>query len=154
MKNHALFKTLNDEEYKQLIQIFEERAIKKDSIIIKEGEIGDSAFLLIEGKVSVVKETIYGEDYVVTIIEAGGDEFFGEINLIDKGKRTSTIKTVEDSVILEVTSDKLKKFMDKHPTIGYKIMWYMSKSLAKHLRKADNDVITLFNALVEVVEND
>jgi CRP-like cAMP-binding protein len=154
MKNHALFKTLTDEEYNLLIQIFKERNIKKDAIIIKEGEIGDSAFLLIEGKVSVVKETIYGEDYVVTIIDAGGDEFFGEINLIDKGKRTSTIKAVENSVILEVTSDTLKHFMDKHPHIGYKIMWYMSKSLAKHLRKADNDVITLFNALVEVVEND
>ena len=74
--------------------------------------------------------------------------------MIDKGKRTSTIKTIEDCVILEVTSDNLKKFMDNNPAIGYKIMWYMAKSLAKHLRKADNDVITLFNALVEVVEND
>jgi CRP-like cAMP-binding protein len=154
MKNHALFKNLTSEEYELILQVFQEKAIPKDTIIIQEGEIGDSAFLLIKGKVSVVKETMYGEDYVVTFIEAGGDEFFGEINLIDKGKRTSTIKTIEDSVILEVTSDELKSFMDKNPTIGYKIMWYMSKSLAKHLRKADNDVITLFNALVEVVEND
>jgi CRP/FNR family cyclic AMP-dependent transcriptional regulator len=74
--------------------------------------------------------------------------------LIDEGKRTSTIKTIEDSVILEVTRDKFKNFMDQHPTIGYKIMWHMAKSCANHLRKADNDIITLFNALVEVVEND
>jgi len=154
MKNHSLFRQLTQEEYDRLINIFQEKHIPKDTILIKEGDTGDSAFLLVEGKVSIVKETIYGEDYVVTIIEAGGDEFFGEINLIDKGKRTSTITTIEDSVILEVTSDKLKNFMDKNPTIGYKIMWYMSKSLAKHLRKADSDVITLFNALVEVVEND
>jgi len=154
MKKHSLFKNLTNEEYEKVIQIFKKRDIPKDTIIIKEGEIGDSAFLLLEGKVSVVKETIYGEDYVVTIIEAGGDEFFGEINLIDKGKRTSTIKTIDKCTILEVTSDTLKEFMDKNPTIGYKIMWHMAKSLAKHLRKADNDVITLFNALVEVVEND
>ncbi len=154
MKEHSLFKNLTQKEYEKVIQIFETKHIPKDTIIIKEGEIGDSAFLLLEGKVSVVKETIYGEDYIVTIIEAGGDEFFGEINLIDKGKRTSTIKTIENCVILEVTSDKLKNFMDNNPTIGYKIMWHMAKSLARHLRKADNDVITLFNALVEVVEND
>jgi len=154
MKTHALFKHLTQEEYELIIQIFKEKKIDANTIIIQEGDNGDSAFLLIEGKVSVVKETMYGEDYVVTIIEAGGDEFFGEINLIDKGKRTSTIKTIQKSVILEVTSDKLKSFMDKYPTIGYKIMWYMAKNLAKHLRKADNDVITLFNALVEVVEND
>jgi len=154
MNKISLFKNLTDEEYNKLIKIFTRKEIKKDTVIIQEGEIGDSAFLLEKGKVSVVKETIYGEDYVVTIIDAGGDEFFGEINLIDKGKRTSTIKAIEDCIILEVTSDKLKQFMDNNPIIGYKVMWYMAKSCAKHLRKADNDVITLFNALVEVVEND
>jgi len=154
MKNHAIFKSLTKEEYDKLIKIFTEKKIPKNTVLIKEGDSGDSAFLLIEGKVSIVKETIYGEDYVVTIIEAGGDEFFGEINLIDKGKRTSTITAIEDSVILEVTSDTLKNFMDNNPTIGYKILWYMTHSLARHLRKADSDVITLFNALVEVVEND
>ena len=154
MYNHPLFKELTKEEAQKLLEIFERKEIKKDTIIIKEGDIGNSAFLLIEGKVSVQKETIYGDDYVVTIIEAGGKEFFGEINLIDEGKRTSTIKALEDCVILEVTKDKLKKFMDENPEIGYKIMWYMAQSCARHLRKADNDLITLFNALVEVVEND
>ena len=154
MKNHSIFKNLTQDEYDKIIGIFVEKQIPKDTILIKEGENGDSAFLLVEGKVSVVKETIYGEDYVVTLIEAGGDEFFGEINLIDKGKRTSTIKTIEDSVIFEVDSDSLYNFMNQNPTIGYKIMCYLAKSLAKHLRKADNDVLTLFNALVEVVEND
>ena len=154
MYNHSIFKNLTEEEAKKLAQIFEKKEIPKGTLLIKEGENGNSAFLLIEGKVSVVKETVYGEDYVVTIIKAGGDEFFGEINLIDEGKRTSTIKAVEDCIILEVTKDKLKNFMDKNPEIGYKIMWYMAKSCARHLRKADEDLITLFNALVEVVEND
>ena len=154
MKKHSLFKNLTNEEYEKVIQIFETKHIPKDTIIIKEGDNGDSAFLLLKGKVAVIKETIYGEDYIVTEIEAGGGEFFGEINLIDKGKRTSTIKTITDCEILEVKSDTLKNFMDNNPTIGYKIMWHMARSCAKHLRKADNDVIALFNALVEVVEND
>jgi CRP-like cAMP-binding protein len=154
MKQLSLFKNLNEDEYNKLIKIFEEKNIPKNQTLITESEKGDSAFLLKKGKVSISKETIYGEDYIVTIIEAQGDEFFGEVNLIDKGKRTSTIKTIEDSVILEVTSEKLKNFMDKNPVIGYKILSYLAKSYVKHLRKADNDVITLFNALVEVVEND
>jgi CRP/FNR family cyclic AMP-dependent transcriptional regulator len=154
MYNHPLFKELNKEEYEKLIKIFTKKEVKKNTVLIKEGDIGDSAFLLIKGKVSVSKESIYNEDYIVTIIEAGGNELFSEINLIDGGKRTSTIKTIEDSIILEVTRNKLKNFMDQNPEIGYKIMWHMAKDCATHLRKADNDMITLFNALVEVVEND
>jgi len=154
MYNQAIFKELNKEESEKLVKIFEEKNIPKDTLLIKEGEIGNSAFLLLKGKISITKETMYGEDYVVTIIEGGGDEFFGEVNLIDEGKRTSSVRTVEDSVILEVQGDKLKNFMDNNKEIGYKIMWYMAKSCANHLRKADNDLLTLFNALVEVVEND
>ena len=154
MKKHPLFSELSQVEYNEFIKAFTKKEIKKDTTLVKEGENGDSAFLLIEGKVSVIKESIYGEDYIVTIIDAKGDEFFGEVNLIDKGKRTSTIKTIEDSVILEIDSKSLYKFADKNPIIGYKIFKYLSQNIAKHLRKADNDVITLFNALVEVVEND
>jgi CRP/FNR family cyclic AMP-dependent transcriptional regulator len=152
--NHPIFRELNEIEKQKVLKIFKKREIKKDEIVVKEDEVGDSAFLLVEGKVQVLKKSIYNEAYVVTIIEAGGKEFFGEINLIDGGKRTSTIKTIEDSVILEITRDEFKKFMDKNPITGYKIMWQMTQSCAKHLRKADEDIITLFNALVEVVENE
>ena len=154
MYQHTLFEKLNEDEYNQFLQVFEEKKIKKGETIIKDGESGETAFLLIEGQVSVIKETIYGEDYIVTTIDAGGDEFFGEINLIDKGVRTSTITAVTDVVILELSNKNLFQFMDKNPVIGYKIMSYLAKSFSKHLRKADDDLITLFNALVEVVEND
>jgi len=154
MRNYSLFQELNDDEYNKLLTIFKTKKIDKDTILIKENENGSSAFFLLAGKVSILKETIYGEDYIVTIIDSNGEEFFGEVNLIDNGKRTSTITAVEDCEILEVNSDDLKVFMDNNPVIGYKIMTYLAKACAKHLRKADNDVITLFNALVEVVEND
>ena len=152
--NYSLFEELTKDEIKQLESIFEKKYIKKGTIIMQEGQIGDSAFFLLEGKVSIIKETMYGEDYIVTTIDSNGDEFFGEINLIDKGKRTSTIRALEDCIIFETNSVKLETFMEDNKLIGYKILKYMSKSLAKHLRKSDNDVLTLFNALVEVVEND
>ena len=151
---NSFLANLNNNEKEKLETIFEIKSIKKGTIIMQEGQIGDSAFFLLEGKVSVIKETMYGEDYVVTTISSQGDEFFGEINLIDKGKRTSTIKALENCVIFETNSQKLEKFMNENTVIGFKIMKYMAQSLAKHLRKADNDVLTLFNALVEVVEND
>jgi hypothetical protein len=44
--------------------------------------------------------------------------------------------------------------MDEKPTIAIKLLWVIAYDISNHLRKADNDVITLFNAFVEVVEND
>ncbi len=153
MREHPIFKLLSDEEYKFAIDYFEEESIKKGEFILKEGEYSSMAFLLKEGKVAIIKETIYRDDYVITYIEPG-DEFFGEVNLIDRGLVTSTIKAAEDCVILKIGHDDFVRILDEHPEIAAKMLWVISYDLTKHLRKADNDVITLFNALVEVVEND
>jgi len=151
---HSIFKALNDREIEEILPYFEEKFIKKDEFIVKEGEYSDMAFVLKSGEVSVIKETIYKDDYIITDIKAGGDEFFGEVNLIDRGLVTSTIKAKSDCKILQITHNDFINMMDEKPTIAIKLLWVVAYDITKHLRKADHDVITLFNAFVEVVEND
>lgn len=154
VKKHPLFSTLNEEEFDALISNFDKKQLKKETTITSESNDSQKAFILVKGKVAVIKETMYHEDYIVTEIDANGKEFFGELNIVDCGKVTSTIKTLTECTILEVNHTKLKPFLDANPIIGYKVAWYLCNSLARHLRKADDDIHTLFNALVEVVEND
>jgi CRP-like cAMP-binding protein len=151
---HSIFKALNDSEIREVMPYFEEKEVKKGEFIVKEGEFSDKAFLLLEGEVSVIKETIYKDDYIITDIKAGGDEFFGEVNLIDRGLVTSTIKAKSDCKILQITHNDFINMMDEKPTIAIKLLWIIAYDITTHLRKADSDVITLFNAFVEVVEND
>ena len=151
---HSIFKALNDEELNEILPYFETKFIKAGEFIVKEGEYSDIAFLLQKGEVSVIKETIYKDDYIITDIKAGGDEFFGEVNLIDRGLVTSTIKAKSDCEILQITHNDFVNLMDEKPLVAVKLLWVIAYDITKHLRKADSDVITLFNAFVEVVEND
>ncbi|AZV45952.1 hypothetical protein C3L23_01305 [Nautilia sp. PV-1] len=151
---HSIFKALNDSEVEEILPYFQQKKVKAGDFIVKEGEYSDSAFLLQSGEVSVIKETIYKDDYIITDIKAGGDEFFGEVNLIDRGLVTSTIKAKTDCDILQITHNDFINMMDEKPTIAIKLLWVVAYDISKHLRKADSDVITLFNAFVEVVEND
>jgi CRP-like cAMP-binding protein len=151
---HSIFKALNDEELNEILPYFETKFIKAGEFIVKEGEYSDIAFLLQKGEVSVIKETIYKDDYIITDIKAGGDEFFGEVNLIDRGFVTSTIKAKSDCEILQITHNNFVNLMDEKPLIAIKLLWVITYDITKHLRKADKDVLTLFNAFVEVVEND
>jgi CRP/FNR family cyclic AMP-dependent transcriptional regulator len=154
MKKHPIFKTLTEEEFEKIKDFFKEKRFKAGEIIVKEGEYSEKAFILNEGEVSVIKETIYKNDYIITDIKAGGDEFFGEVNLIDRGLVTSTIKAKTDIKIFEITHNDFITILDMYPVIGAKMLWIISYNLTKHLRKADRDIITLYNAFVEVVEND
>ena len=154
MREHPVFKTLSYEEYEKTLEFFETKEYKKDEFILKEGEYSSKAFILIEGEVEIYKTSIYNDDYVVTNVKGGGDEFFGEINLIDRGLVTSTIRTLSNVKTLEIEHNSFITLMDNFPEIGSKMLWMISLNLSKHLRKADNEILTLFNALVEVVEND
>ncbi len=154
MREHPIFKTLNNEEYEKTLEFFEVKKYKKDEFILKEGEFSSKAFILLEGVVEIYKTSIYNDDYVVTNVKGGGDEFFGEINLIDRGLVTSTIRALSDVKTLEIEHNAFITLMDNFPEIGTKMLWMISLNLSKHLRKADNEILTLFNALVEVVEND
>jgi len=151
---HPLFNTLTKEEFEKVIPFFDEKKYRRGEFILKEGEYSSKAFILLEGKVEIYKVSIYREDYVVNVISAKGEEFFGEINLIDSGLVTSTIKAITDIKTLEITHNDFISLIDNYPAIAVKMLWVISLDLSKHLRKADNEILTLFNALVEVVEND
>jgi CRP/FNR family cyclic AMP-dependent transcriptional regulator len=154
MREHPIFKTLTNKEFEKIKDFFKEKEYKAGDIIVKEGEYSEMAFILKEGEVSVIKETIYKNDYIITDIKAGGEEFFGEVNLIDRGLVTSTIKAKTDIKVFEITHNDFITILDMYPVIGSKMLWIISYNLTKHLRKADKDIITLYNAFVEVVEND
>ena len=154
MRNHPIFKTLSDDEYEKVINFFEERNYKKGDLVAKEGEYSSKAFILLIGEVEIYKTSIYKEDYVVNKVRGGGNEFFGEINLIDRGLVTSTIKAISDIKTLEIEHNSFINLIDTYPQIAAKMLWMISLNLSKHLRKADNEILALFNALVEVVEND
>jgi len=154
MRTHPLFKTLSDEEYKQALEFFEEKSYKKGEYIVKEGEYSAKAFILLDGEVEIYKTSIYNDNYVVSKVKGGGNEFFAEVNLIDGGLVTSTVKAVSDIKTLEIEHNSFITLLDSYPTIASKMLWMISYDLSKHLRKADNEILTLFNALVEVVEND
>ncbi len=154
MREHPIFKTLSDDEYQKVLAFFEEKSYEKGTLISKEGEYSSKAFILLEGEVEIYKTSIYKDDYVVSSVKGGGEEFFAEINLIDRGLVTSTIKAVTDIKTLEIEHKSFITLIDTYPETAVKMLWMISLNLSKHLRKADSEILTLFNALVEVVEND
>jgi CRP/FNR family cyclic AMP-dependent transcriptional regulator len=136
MKNHPIFRTLTDEEFEKIKEFFKEKKFTAGELIVKEGEYSEKAFILKEGEVSVIKETIYKNDYIITDIKAGGEEFFGEVNLIDRGLVTSTIKAKTNVKIYEITHNDFITILDIYLVIGSKMLWIISYNLTKHLRKS------------------
>jgi len=155
LKNIVLFQDFQKDEdvLKKIDRLFTARKAKKGDVVIKEGEEGDELFIIKSGSVRILKNTLQDEPYTVVILNAAQNIFFGEIGLLLNDRRTATVIAEEDSTFLVTTKDKFKEFGEKESYIAMKITRQIAQILARRLHKTNDDVVTLFSALVSEVES-
>lgn len=79
-------------------------SIAKDTVLFKQGEAGDCAYVVESGKVLVYLEI---DQKIVPIAQIKKGEIFGEMSLIDSLPRSASVKAAEDTVLNVVTKDQL-----------------------------------------------
>ena len=78
--------------------------ILNGSVLFREGDQGDCAYVIEEGKILVYLER-EGEEVPISLLKKG--EIFGEMSLIDNLPRSASVKALEDCVLAVVTKDQL-----------------------------------------------
>lgn len=112
------------------------RVYEKGDLIVKQGEIADSFYILAAGQVKVFVSKDEKEVIVGTLV-AG--EFFGEISLFDQEPRSASVEALERCYVQQLSYKSLQKVMDRSPHIAKKMMQGMSQ----RLRHADRQISTL-----------
>jgi serine/threonine protein kinase len=107
LRDMPFFQDFGDVALWEAIRIGSWHSIGAETIVIKEGEQGESVYLLIEGEVGV---TLTGKP-LATITRGG---CFGEVLYFAgaSGRRTTTIVSVDKIVVLEIRSDALRAATD------------------------------------------
>jgi len=154
LKNIVLFKDFreNTEVLKKIAELFVERKAKKGNVIIREGDVGDELYIIKEGSVRVLKNTLQNEPYTVVLLSVDQHVFFGEIGLLLNDKRTATVVAEVDSIFLVTNRKKFQEFGEKEPLVALLITRQIAQILAKRLHKTNEDVVTLFSALVTEID--
>jgi CRP/FNR family cyclic AMP-dependent transcriptional regulator len=153
-----LFKSLNPAQIKALLNICRKVKFSENEIIMKEGDTGDSLFIILEGKVEVIKSLVIGstgeeddreavKNKVFTRIDEKSHAVFGEIALLDECKRTATIRAVTDCIFYEIKKDDFLRFIETDGVSGCKILLNLARVISARLRKADEDTIKLTTVL-------
>lgn len=141
LKKSILFENMTDDELSRISGIWgipEGKIYRKSSVICKRGELGDSLYLIHSGKVRI---SIPTEEEEIVLAELGPAKFFGEISLIDEGKRSATAVAVEDCKIVIITRSLLKKLLETEPQIGIKFLLSLSNVFCKRIRVLDERLL-------------
>lgn len=150
-----LFNSFKDDidSLKKLNNVCKIKHYTKDTVVIAEGDVGDDMFIVFEGSVEIRKKTRSGDEYTVVELNAEHNIFFGELAIISEGERSATVLTKSDSIFLVITKNDFENFCEEHPTIGLHITKEILKTVAARLRKTNDDMLTIFDALVNEIKN-
>lgn len=112
-----LFKHLEINELKELAANMKQKQFDKGQKLIRQGEAGDSMFILSEGLLHAFLSTNNNEaDVKVGQIIPG--EFFGEMSLLTGEPRGATIVAITDVVAHEITKDNMNALLTKRPELA------------------------------------
>ncbi len=115
-KSSPFLSGLNNDESQMLAPLIHDLAIPAGEEFISQDKIGDSFYLLIDGKVTVFRRDESGEDIHLDTIEPG--EFIGEMGYFSDGKRSASVKALEDTLLLRIPYSKLDEVIEKVPTFS------------------------------------
>lgn len=141
----------NNEYISCLHSIIKTKKVAQGQYIIREGEIGSEMYIVYKGKVEIRKKTRAGDNYTVIFLDAKDNIFFGEMALIDDEKRSASVLANTDCTFLVITKNDFLKLGATHPQICLPTLRAISKILAIRLRKTTQDMLTLFDALVNEI---
>ena len=112
-----------------------EKSFYKGEVIVKEGDIGDSFFRLIEGKASVYADWDKKdqEPFRIALLETG--EYFGEMAIIEAYPRNATIVAVGNVRVIEISKDDLTTYFRENPDQILVLM----KHLGNRIKAMTND---------------
>jgi CRP/FNR family cyclic AMP-dependent transcriptional regulator len=88
------------------------RSYPKNSIIITEGDIGDSLYIVLSGRVKVYLSDSSGRELVLAVLGPG--EYIGEMAL-DNPVRSASVVTVEPSTLAVLTQARFLDFIEANP---------------------------------------
>ncbi|MFI3257194.1 MAG: cyclic nucleotide-binding domain-containing protein [Spirochaetales bacterium] len=147
----------NTAENEQILQEICSKMVSADfqagDIIINEGDVGDSLYVLAEGSVQVMRNTLEKDRFAVINLSAEQNVFFGEMALISRDKRSASVVALTHCKTFIISGVDYLALCENRPVFGYKSLYRIGKRLIASLHKANNDVITLYQALVNEVEH-
>ena len=153
MKEISLFAEIKDsrESMEKLEALVKIRRYARDEIILREGDCGGEMFIVYKGNVEIRKKTRAGDDYTVARLSADQNVFFGELSLIDDDMRSATVVATSDCECLAIAKSDFLSLGRRCPDIALPITQAIARMLAARMRKTTQDMLALFDALVNEV---
>tara|TARA_B100000925_G_scaffold271073_1_gene234018 strand:- start:134 stop:580 length:447 start_codon:yes stop_codon:yes gene_type:complete len=114
-----IFALLDVEGRERLVSLGRQLQLKSGEMIIQEGDLDATFYLLTNGKVEVSIDK-FGDERTVNVLETGA--VFGEIAALVGEHRSASVKALTDVDLLAFDGDKIQSLLSEYPQVREAIM--------------------------------
>lgn len=156
LTNVPLFKGLPENKLQEIREIIEFETYSADEEIIRDGDRGDSMFILLEGDVSISKKLTMlpsesqsdNRNKVLIKLSSTFHAVFGEMALFEENsERSATATALTACRVGIIKKNSFLTLASQDHELGYIVFRNISEILSERLKKANKDIIKLTTAL-------
>ncbi len=130
----SLFALMKRSDLKRLAKMCRHHRFEKGGLITAEGDRDGRLFVILKGRVEVVKGL--GSQNQRTLTTLGPDMYFGEMALVDDFTRTASVVAKEDVEALSLDQWDFREAIKKYPSIAVELL----QTLARRIRSLEKEL--------------
>ena len=105
-------------------------------IIVRQGDPGDTMFVIQTGQVQVLAERD-GEETLLRVAQEG--ELLGEMAIFEQQSRSATLRALGETKILTIDKKNFMRRINEDPTIAFRIV----ETMSQRVRELSDEVVRL-----------
>ncbi len=135
----SVFPELTSSDFDKIKALAVTQNYKKDDLIFSEGDTADYVYFIESGRVSVFIQKFTAREEIATL---GPGEYFGEMAVMCKDKRTASVAALTDTTVFSIDRSAFLELLKANSTLAYRI----NSILAKR-----NEELLLKESLVDII---
>jgi CRP-like cAMP-binding protein len=123
LREVPMFAGLAPEDLERIAEIAQERLYSQHALICREGDPGDSLFIVVSGEVEVVK-SLGADEKILAVRKVG--EFVGEMAILDSAPRSAALRAMNEVRVLSIEGDAFNMILLDRPEVAVSVLRNMS----------------------------
>lgn len=106
---------------------YQRRRLAAGTTLCREGDFGDTMYLVMEGSLQISKRLFEGAEKVIASLGAG--QYVGELSLLTGAQRSATMRATVDTEVIEIDQDAFMQLLHDQPQVGLELMQQMARRI-------------------------
>src|SRR3954453_21957089 len=115
-----VFADLSERELKEVTQVAVPRSWERNELIFREGDSGDTCYLIQSGAVLLTRE--HQDGRMIALAELRGGGMFGELAMFRGETRSATAEAIEATAAIALLAPDLQRLIKSNPDIANKLL--------------------------------